>query len=261
VIRPGAPWEEPFRGTVTAAALSGRALRHGLVVRSEGEASLIGGERMSLDVSLISAEPLRFWTTIFAIHSGYLPPGGRPVIRLDLVRRDLNLEFPSRATKLRLWGPRLSLADGMPAHAGVAVRIAGWEAGKVIGLSSRYSGTRHATELALSPALGWSMLVPWPHGYGIWVRLLTGLWLAGLALPIGYWALRCPRPTWGAGVVGVTVTLGLGIVPALGGYPPVHWSEWVAAALALPAGWAGVLIAAYLERRCASPSANAFSSS
>jgi hypothetical protein len=236
-------------------------MRHGLVVRSEGASELIGGERISLDVSLISAVPLRFWTTIFAIHAGSDLVGGRPIIRLELIRRDLNMEFPSHATAFRLWGPRLRLSGGMPGQPGVPVRVAGWEARRVIGLSAEYPGARRSTELGLSPALGWSMLVPWQYGYGRRVRWLTGLWLAGLALPLGYWGLRCARPTWGAGVVGVTVTLGLGIVPALASYPPVHWSEWTAAALALPAGWAGVLIAAYLERRCASPSANAFSSS
>ena len=40
------------------------------------------------------------------------------------------------------------------------------------------------------------------------------------------------------GLIGATLAVGLGVVPALGGHAPVHWSEWLTAALSAAAGWA-----------------------
>ena len=66
---------------------------------------------------------------------------------------------------------------------------------------------------------------------------------------------------WGTRVGVFTVVVGLGVVPAVGGHAPVHWSEWLAAALSAAAGWALLRPAAYLQRRCGSPSTSVSSSS
>ncbi len=59
-----------------------------------------------------------------------------------------------------------------------------------------------------------------------------------------------------AAALALAVAAGLGLVPGAAGYPPVHRSEWLAAALAAAAGWVLREPVAYLQLRCASPSSS-----
>jgi hypothetical protein len=116
-------------------------------------------------------------------------------------------------------------------------------------------------ELELSPAHGWGLVAPFSVAFGASVRWITAAGLAILVLPLGYWAAATGRRAASMGVVAIALAVGLGATPALGGYAPVHWSEWLAAASAAAAGWALHRFAAYLERRCGSPSTSVSSSS
>jgi hypothetical protein len=82
-----------------------------------------------------------------------------------------------------------------------------------------------------------------------------------LLLPAGYWARRAGRPAGAIGAVGGAVIAGLGLLPALTGFQPVHWTEWGGAAGGAALGWALAPIATYLQSRCGSPSTSAYSSS
>ena len=93
------------------------------------------------------------------------------------------------------------------------------------------------------------------------LRIAAAIWLGVLLLPAGYWAGFAARPAGVVGAVGALVFAGLGLVPALAGFDPVHWSEWVGAVGGVAAGWALSRIAAYLQSRCGSPSTSAYSSS
>ena len=116
-------------------------------------------------------------------------------------------------------------------------------------------------ELTLSPAYGWTLLFPIPMAPGAPLRIAAAIWLGALLLPAGYWAGLAARPAGAVGALGAVVIAGLGLVPALAGFDPAHWSEWVGAGGGVAAGWALSRIAAYLQSRCGSPSTSAYSSS
>jgi hypothetical protein len=93
----------------------------------------------------------------------------------------------------------------------------------------------------MSPSWGWSYLVPFGYAFGPEVHSLTMLWIGGLLAPIAYWVRRAIHPRrarWHGPLVPVIVVgLGLGVLPVIAHFPPVHWSEWFAAAAGLCAGW------------------------
>jgi hypothetical protein len=96
-------------------------------------------------------------------------------------------------------------------------------------------------------------VIPFEYAYGSEVHLLTGLWIAGLLLPVAYWAGRRQgiRPALSLGLL---LVAGLGLIPRLTGYPAVHGSEWIAGIAGLSAGWASHRAAAYFGGRCDFPS-------
>jgi hypothetical protein len=190
-----------------------------------------------------------------------LQAGPRAALSLYQGGREAGLVVPSRGLRLRLRAVTLTLADGFPAAAGTPVRLEAADRGRTLELASTYAGQRRSVELGLSPAMGWLLLAPFDMPAGSGGRWLTGACLVATLLPLGYWAGRAHRPPAALGVLGTSLLLGLVAVPALGGFPPVHWSEWVAGAAGAGAGWALGPLAAYLERRCASPSDSESSSS
>jgi len=101
-------------------------------------------------------------------------------------------------------------------------------------LSSRDGPRLAAFRLPLSASWGWSLVTPWAAGYGREMYLLTALWVAGLVAVLAYWS----GLAGGAGLLVVPVTLAglLGIVPYGAGFPPAHWSEWVAALVGILLG-------------------------
>jgi hypothetical protein len=113
--------------------------------------------------------------------------------------------------------------------------------------------------LTLSPGYGWMLFFDMPLWPGTTLRIVAALWLGGLMLPAAYWAGLAARPVEAIGVLGVVVVGGLWLVPALAGFDPVHWSEWLGAGGGLAAGWALSRIGKYLQSRCGSPSTNAYS--
>ena len=113
----------------------------------------------------------------------------------------------------------------------------------------------------ISPAYGWTMLLPFDLAVGPGTRWITTLCLAALFLPLGYWAAWTRRPLAGAGALAGALLLAFAVLPGVAGFPPVHWSEWLGGVLGAATGWAVQRPAAYLQRRCASPSGSEFSSS
>jgi hypothetical protein len=162
---------------------------------------------------------------------------------------------------LKVRAVAIRLADAFPTDSGVPLDLTAEVERQTVRLASTYGGGRRWT-LALSPSFGWSLVLPFAYAFGPEVHLLTGLWLAGFMLPLGFWWARAGLPAiMAVALITAIVVLGLAVLPRLAGYPPVHWSEWVASAAGAALGWARSRRAAYLPNRCDSPSIGAFSSS
>jgi hypothetical protein len=168
---------------------------------------------------------------------------------------------PTLAEALGFFAPAVRLPHAFPSGRGGPVVLDAEANGHRLRLSAVHDEGRRAVELALSPSFGWTLLFASPIGPGLPLRVVAALWLGSLLLPSGYWAGLAVRPAGAVSALGGTVIAGLGLIPALGGFDPVHWSEWLGAAGGVAVGWALSRIATYLQSRCGSPSTSAYSSS
>ena len=238
-----------FSGRVRSVHLNGvRMPGHARPVRPESLRRRLEHGDFSLEAELTTGDPKRDRLWIYMLQAG-----PRAALSLYQSGREAGLVVPSRALRLRLRAVTLTLANGFPAAAGTPVRLEATGRGRVLGLTSTYAGSRQSVELGLSPAMGWLLLAPFDMPAGSGVRWLTGLCLVATLLPLGYWARRSGRTAAALGLLAAALLAGLAAVPAIAGFPPVHWSEWLAATAGAAAGWALGPLAAYLERRCASP--------
>lgn len=106
------------------------------------------------------------------------------------------------------------------------------------------------SSIRVAPTLGWALLSPLPRLESPLTGLATALWLAGLALPMGYfaaWAVRGGRLTRLVATTGIasTVVAGLAVVPLAWEFSVGRWWEWIATLGGVAAGVA----AAELVRR------------
>jgi len=250
-----APSHEVFEGQVTSVSLEGRPMPRGGAPPDSAELRRRlerGGFTLAVEVT--SGSPTQDREPIYMFRGP-----SRSALILSQLRREAAVAVPARALRYRLWPPMLSLADGLPAGPGVPVRLTAVEQERRLRLMSSYGGRVRRSELTISPAYGWIMLVPFELATGARVRWITAWCIGVLLLPLGYWA------AWiGGSAPWALLAAGLGVmlaaIPAVAGLPPVHWSEWLAGVLGAAAGWALQRLAAYLEWRCVSPSDSAFSS-
>jgi hypothetical protein len=250
-IRPGHP---PFDGQVKSAWVSGAAVLHDSVPADRELRHRLNRRDIRLTLDLVSGKNPLDWSPLFELRA---PQGS--VLAVDGAGRDLAFQAPARSFDLRLRRPTLRLSGALPREAGRSFQVAAGEQGGVLWATWEVQNVRHRSSQALSPSLGWSLVIPFDYGYGPGVHLLTGLWVAGLLLPLGYWSGRSGRGGVGiAAALGALLATSLGLIPLLAGYPPVHWSEWLAGAAGLSAGWVSHRAAAYLGGRCDSPSTKEF---
>jgi hypothetical protein len=250
------PPHPPFGGKVTAASLGSAPLPKGRLPAGFALPPPMRAGTTRLRVSVLTGKPAADWRPIL-----HLFRSESAVLGLSQWGHDLVFEAPSLATPLKLRPVAMRLGDAFPTDSGMPLDLAAEVERQTVRLASSYGGGRSWT-LGLSPSFGWSLLVPFDHAFGPEVHLLTGLWLAGFMLPLGFWWGRARVPVGSAiALIAGVVVLGLGVLPRLAGYPPVHWSEWAASAMGAALGWAGSRPAAYLPNRCDSPSIGAFSSS
>jgi len=149
-------------------------------------------------------------------------------------RDDLVLRYRTRATALRLDQPDLRLRQ---AFAGVA-------AGDTlhIVISREHDAyclaANHARACGLGFAVGsgWALLL-YPRHFPPWLKhMLSAGWVAGLVLPVGFWARR----RWETALAGAMLLAGLALVPRVVGLIPTPFSLWLGAG-------AGCLLGAGLQ--------------
>ena len=155
---------------------------------------------------------------------------------------DLVFRIHTRAWSLGLRGPALRLARALPADSGRPFTVSGRLRDGYLEVAADTGSGPRRRALALSPSFGWSLLLPFEnYAFGDAVRLLTALWLAGLLLPVGYWAGRgrasIPGPGPAPLLLALMIAAGLAGAAALFRLPPAHWSEWLAAAAGATGGW------------------------
>ena len=226
---------EPFTGRVTSAAVSGISVPPASIPLSPEISNRIRQGRVHLELKFTSGGTAESWSPLFEILARY-----RALLVVEAVGRDLAFQPPARSSALRLRRPTLRLEDALFPRRNEQVRLAAGERNDTLWAVWTAAGVSHSSVQVLSPSFGWSLVTPFWYAYGPEAPLLTGLWLAAWLLPTGYWSTRT-----GAGggsspwLLAIVPLVGLGIIPGLAGYSPVHWSEWLAGFVGLGIGRAG----------------------
>jgi hypothetical protein len=244
------PGRTPFDGKVTVAAVSGVAIPNKLTPVPQLVPSVRGGD-VRLEVRLLSGTRAAVWSPIVEV----LGPRGS-VLSLEAVRRDLAFQPPMRSSRLRLRRPALRLGEALPSTSGVPLQVTARAGGDTMSSSWSVAGGPVFRSLqVLGPSLGWSLITPVRYAFGPEARWVTGVWIAGWLAAIAYWsAAPRARDLVTASSLMLLLFAGLAMVPAVLGYPPSHWSEWLAGVTGGLIGYAGHHFAAYLGQRCDSRS-------
>jgi hypothetical protein len=244
-----------FDGQVHAVHLNGREMP---ALRPAPDARVLRRElaagHVDLAVDAVSGHPPRAGSWLFLLRSLR-----GDALEVSQMHRRALLSVPARAIRFRLFPPLVTLSDAFPADSGVPVTIRAAEHQRTVTLGVSHGGTTRSTTFGITPAYGWVMLVSLP--FGVTPGWVTAVCLALLYLPVGYWAAAAARPAKAAIIVAGAIALTLGLLGPAFGLAASPWSEWVAALTGAVAGWALRRAAAYLQTRCASPSASESSSS
>ena len=213
-----------------------------LLVTAGGEPLLPGPalDQRRLDDAVTANPAIAFRAVLAGPTTGLAPIGvivdawHRDVLFIGQDGGDLAFGLRMRASILKLRNPMALLHGGLAGQQGDTVEAEGALRRGAFELSSRDGPRLAAFRLPLSASWGWSLVTPWAAGYGREMYLLTALWVAGLVAVLAYWS----GLAGGAGLLVVPVTLAglLGIVPYGAGFPPAHWSEWVAALVGILLG-------------------------
>ncbi|HTS87902.1 MAG TPA: VanZ family protein [Gemmatimonadales bacterium] len=220
-----------FTGRVLSATVSGDSLPPHRVMDSERlrRQLLAGGSVATLAITGSAPDGLAPIASIF-------DQGHQMIAMLGQRRAETYFRVRTHVDDLRFRPPAIILSDALPAGAGTLIRLEGSYERGVYRLRVEANGHALERDLAASPSWGWSFFMPYAnYALGRSVYALTALWIAGLLLPLGFWARRA-HGWWPLLSLGVAVTATLVMVPLLAGLRPVHPTEWGAAALGLSAG-------------------------
>jgi VanZ like protein len=232
---------DQFTGTVHRVELDGMPLPNGPIAENAALRRTLLTEPSVLRVAAVSGSSTRRLSPIFSIFD----EGYREILVLGQNGRDVVFRLRTRLNLLRLRSPALAVRGALPGDRGVALAFEASRVGGRLQLNV-WSGDSEPTqptegELVLSPSMSWSFLLPYEQAFGGEQRYLTMLWLAAMLFPAGYWSAGAVRTRPGAMAAGLAVALtlylGLRLVPLWFDLPPVHLTEWLAAAFGWGTGW------------------------
>jgi hypothetical protein len=199
--------------------------------------------------SLLTGAPLRIVTLAGARARALAPmlviedADGNELLLTGLDRDDWVLRLRTRAASLRLDQPDLRLRGALTRVApGDTLRI---EARRdPDGYCLRVNETQ-ACRLGFTIGSGWALLL-YPRHFPPWLQRLLGAgWVAGLVVPIGFWA----RKRWETVVGGALLLVTLALLPPLVGLLPTSGAQWLGAGVGSLIGYGLQLLTAGVHDR------------
>ena len=200
----------------------------------------VDGSIATRDLSVLATARLDGWTEHLAPAVDLVGPRGAVTARLGQLGQKVTFGLRANASRLRLRAPSVKVYRALPPARGQEVQLAGGLRDATLWARAEAEGSVQSAELALTPGLGWLLLLPltfYPFDYR--PDLTTAAWVALPLLLAGFWAGR--RAAWSlrTSAAGAAALLALGLVgvPELFGVEADGWRCWVGAAAALAAGW------------------------
>ena len=230
-----------WRGQVTAVRLNGLPVPDGLVPDEPLRAALQNG-RFTLEVHGVSGPQPDRVAQIFGLASG------ESEIFVEWTQHGRDLRFMIRygPSLLRLRSPIVRFDYAAPADSGTPLHLIARERGGILSAEVRTAQDTVIASHRLTPSLNWTFALPFTYRWGYETRWGSMLWVLATLIPLAYWGAIAGGSRTAAMAVGGAAVAGLALAPLVGGLPPVHWSEWVAAVLACGVG---VLVVARAPRQ------------
>jgi hypothetical protein len=225
-------YHEDFKGTVLRATLDGVELHSARITNSAELRDRVVRSGVQLEVAAVIGPRTSSLASIVAILNG------RHSEALVLGQRGADLLF-----RVQLRAPAFRLR--VPA---VLVPRAAATPGDTVHVLARFDSAEYQVRVTsggrtvermerVSASWGWTFLLPFEYALGPEATFLTALWIAGLLIPLGYWAARASlHPGAELTVVVAAVFVGLAVVPLAASFQPVSWSEWGSALLGITLG-------------------------
>jgi VanZ family protein len=254
---------ERFSGRVLSASLNGVDARDGELPHSDAVRRDHLAGRSILGLAMVADRKSEGTAPILGVWDAHWTGDPTMAVLLSQQGAGVTLWLRMRSSDARLRNVILRLDDvlsdlssgALGSRRSDTVYVRGAREGARIALSARVADRRLSTTLPLSATFGWNLLLPFdyplaPHPLTKW---LTALWVAGLVLPIGYWASRAVRfydvdLSTSRGVnarerlvsaltLVAMVIAGLLVIPLVSSLAIAPLSDWLAALIGLLIGW------------------------
>lgn len=168
-----------------------------------------------------------------------LSDGGRfPLARLGQLGQKPTFARRLRATRALFRTPTVRVYGGVIPAAPSRALLQGGKTGPMLWSAATIDGSRHSTELVLTPGLGWMLLLPLGYPFDVYSPWTSAVWLALPLLLVGFWAGR-GRVQVIAVLAGslLLLTAGLEGTAALFHLGSESWLAWVMGLGAIVGGW------------------------
>jgi hypothetical protein len=221
-------------GRVTAATVDAIPVPHGRLRASDVLADSLADGELRVNVTAEAGPPTRGLAPLFRVVDGH----GNQALLVAQLGRDLYVETGTRAERLRIGAVSLLVPDAITARGATAITAESDRRGYRVTVSGPAGNARVHT-VSRSVTWGWAILLPFVDRIDGRRRLLDALWMAGLMLPLGWWAARGLGPGPGALLGGGALGAALAAVPAAAGLTPAGLAAWAGGAAGFVVGAAG----------------------
>ena len=232
---------EVFRGRVLSASINDVQIPNTAFADSRTVRRLLL-DGATVAATVVPAEPTREVAPIVRIADEMK----REIVLLAQNRDDVVFGIHTGAGVLRLRPPLFGLPGVFPSGrsthplAADTLRLSGRYASSTVRMTADSRSATHDRRIPLNASLGWTFWLPFPWFIeGTRMELiLSWLWLACLAVPLGYWAVRHNDPLPSEGIVRrwspvllaglALLSAGLVVVPMAFGLSAASLRDWLA---------------------------------
>lgn len=168
-----------------------------------------------------------------------LSDGGRfPLARLGQLGQKPTFARRLQATRALFRTPTVRVYGGVIPAAPSRALLEGGKTGPMLWSAATIDGSRHSTELVLTPGLGWMLLLPLGYPFDVYSPWTSAVWLALPLLLVGFWAGR-GRVQFIAVLAGSLLLLAAGLegTAALFHLGSESWLAWVMGLGTIVGGW------------------------